>query len=177
MHRIAVAVMALGALATTGCATGARAYMDSTLGNRSESATVWNRPQEVGFDWGAEINGEASRQCVLMFICWGYEDGGGFDLGALLGGLLGGGGSKSVSDPLVRAAAAVAVANAPKADGLFVVSHDTDSFNIFIYSRRSARVRGKSFTLRPMGEVSQERADKVRNLSSMGNTTISLPMP
>lgn len=170
-------VLAAGLVALSGCATGAQAYMDTALSNRSEPATVWNRPQEVGFDWGNEITGEVTHTCVFGFICWGYEDGSILDgVGALVGNILGTGG-KQVSDPLVRAAAAVAVENAPKTDGIFVVSHNTDAFDILIYKRRTARVRGKAFTLRPMGEVSQERADKVRNLRSINGALINLPTP
>lgn len=179
MTRIVALTVAVAALGLSGCATGARAYMDSTLSNRAEPATVWNRPQEVGFDWGAEITGETSVSCVLFVICWGYEDGSVLDgVTGLLGSVLGGGnGPKEVADPLVRAAAAVAVSSTPKADGIFVVAHDTDSFNIGIYKHRTAHVRGKSFSLRPIGEVSQERADKVRNLRSINGALISMPAP
>ncbi len=178
MNRFSMMV-AVTLVGLSGCATGARAYMDTALSNRSEPATVWNRPQEVGFDFGNEISGEVSHTCVLGFICWGYEDGGILDgVGALVGNILGGGnGAKEVADPLVRAAAAVAVENSPKTDGIFVVAHNTDSFNIFIYARRTARVRGKAFTLRPMGEVSQDRADKVRNLRSINGALINMPTP
>jgi hypothetical protein len=177
MKQMLMLVLAVTSMGLTGCATGARAYADTAIGNRAEAASVWNRPQEVGFDWGSDIEAEVSRQCMLGFICWGYEDGGGFDVGAIIGAIFGGGGgAKEVADPLVKAAAAVAVANAQKADGIFVVSHDTDSFNIFIFSRRTARVKGKAFTLRPMGEVSQDRSDRVRNLSALGGRAmVSLP--
>src|SRR6218665_100548 len=87
---------------TTGCAASGRAYMDSGLSNRSEPASVWNRPQEVGFDWGSEITGEASYQCVLLLICWGAEHGGALHaLGALIGSITGKGGV--VSDHPVAA--------------------------------------------------------------------------
>lgn len=179
MNRIVASVVVVAALGLTGCATGARAYMDTALSNRSEPATVWNRPQEVGFDWGAEITGEVSNTCILGFICWGYEDGSIIDgLTGALGAILGGAnGAKEVSDPLVRAAAAVAVSSTPKADGIFVVAHDTDLFNIFVYRHRTAHVRGKSFSLRPIGEVSQERADKVRNLRSINGALVNMPTP
>lgn len=171
MKQIVALVLAVTSMGLTGCATGARAYADTAIGNRAEAATVWNRPQEVGFDWGSDIEAEVSRQCVFGFICWGYEDG---DIGAIFGAIFGGG--KEVADPLVKAAAAVAVANAQKADGIFVVSHETDAFDILIFKRRTARVKGKAFTLRPMGEVSQDRADRVRNLSALGGRAmVSLP--
>jgi hypothetical protein len=173
MFRFAVVAVAVSML--TGCATGAKAYMDSALSNRAEPASVWNRPQEVGFDFGPEISGEAAHQCVLGFICWGSEDGGGImdSISGILGALTGHGGAQ-VGDPLVRAAAAIAVRDAQKADGIFVVSHETDSFNIYIYSKRSARVKGKSFTLRSMGEVSEARSDKVRFLSAINGSTVNV---
>jgi hypothetical protein len=177
MKQMLMLVLAVMSTGLTGCATGARAYADSAIANRAEAATVWNRPQEVGFDWGSDIEAEVSRQCIFGAICWGYEDGGGLDaIAGIIGSIFGNGGGQSVGDPLVKAAAAVAVANAQKADGIFVVSHDTDSFNIFIFSRRTARVKGKAFTLRPMGEVSQDRSDRVRNLSALGGRAmVSLP--
>jgi len=158
---------------TTGCATSGRAYMDSGISNRSEPASVWNRPQEVGFDWGAEITGEASYQCVFLFICWGAEDGGALDgVGALIGSITGKGGG--VTDPLVRAAAANAVKNAPKTDGIFVVAHDTDAFNILVYKKRKATVRGKAITVRNIGEVSQDRSDRNRNLNALGGSLVNV---
>jgi hypothetical protein len=177
MKQIVALVLAVTSMGLTGCATGARAYADTAIGNRAEAATVWNRPQEVGFDWGSDIEAEVSRQCLFGFICWGYEDGGGLDaITGLIGAIFGNGGAKEVGDPLVRAAAAVAVANAQKADGIFVVSHETDAFDILIFKRRTARVKGKAFTLRPMGEVSQDRSDRVRNLSALGGRAmVSLP--
>ena len=165
MFRMSV-LAALIVAVTTGCATGSRAYMDSGLSNRSEPASVWNRPQEVGFDWGAEITGEASYQCVFLLICWGAEDGGALDgVGALVGSITGKGGA--VSDPLVRAAAANAVKSTPKTDGIFVVAHDTDAFNILIYKKRKATVRGKAITVRPIGEVNQDRSDRNRNMNAL----------
>ncbi|QRN95873.1 hypothetical protein JRI60_43660 [Archangium violaceum] len=158
---------------TTGCATGSRAYMDSGLANRAEPASVWNRPQEVGFDWGPEITGQASYQCVLLLICWGAEDGGALDsVGSFVGSILGRGGA--VTDPLVRAAAANAVKNAPKTDGIYVVAHDTDAFNIIIYKKRTASVRGKAITVRAIGEVSQDRSDRNRNLSALGGSLVNV---
>jgi hypothetical protein len=164
--RAAIVSVAWGVLAV-GCATGQRAYMDSALSNRSEAATVWDRPQEVGFDFGADATGDATRQCVLGFICWGSEgESAAAQLSAFVGSLTGN--SHEVDDPLVRAAAAVAVDNTPKAEGIFVVSHVTDSFNIFVYEKRTAHVKGKTITLRRIGEVSQDRADKLRNLAALG---------
>lgn len=169
MQRSAFVVVA--AVLATGCATGSRAYMDSAVSNRAEPATVWNRPQEVGFEWAADLQGEATQQCVFFAICWGADDGGGLldGVGTLVGSVLGHSAAQ-VTDPLVRAAAATAVKNAGqgKADGIYVVAHDTDSFNIGIYKRRTAWVRGKGITIKTIGEVSQDRADKNRNLHAIG---------
>lgn len=168
-----VLLAAILATVTTGCASASKAYMDASLSNRAEPASVWNRPQEVGFDWGAEITGEASYQCVFLLICWGAEDGGALDgVGAIITSVLGRGGA--VTDPLVRAAAANAVKSTPKTDGIYVVTHDTDSLNILVYKKRTATVRGKAITVRPIGEVSQERSDRNRNLNSLGNTLVNV---
>lgn len=168
-------LMLLAAAATTGCATtGGRAYMDSSLSNRAEPATVWSRPQEVGFNWTADVQGEASHQCVLYFLCWGSEGGGVLDgVTTIVGGVLGR--PTAVSDPLVRAAAAAAVKNAANTDGIYVVTHDTEAMNFIVFQKRTAKVRGKGFTVRPIGEVSQERVDKYRNLNALGSTVVQLP--
>ncbi|MBM7116612.1 hypothetical protein [Archangium primigenium] len=168
-----LSVLAVFLAVTTGCATTGRAYMDSGLSNRAEPASVWNRPQEVGFDWGAEISGAATYQCVAVFICWGAEDGGALDgVGALIGSITGRGGA--VADPLVRAAAANAVKGTPKTDGIYVVSHETDSFNILIYKKRTATVRGKAITVKTLGEVSQDRSDRNRNLNALGGSLVNV---
>ncbi|MFZ5445420.1 MAG: hypothetical protein ACOZQL_35845 [Myxococcota bacterium] len=163
-----VAVAAL-AVVGMGCAHGQRSYIDSTAGMAPEPAAMWSRPQEVGYTLGERIQGEASMNCILMFICWGAEDGG---AGAAISGLIGAlTGAAAPADPLVRAAAAGAVLSAPQeTDGIYVLNHETDSFNIFLYSRRSARVIGKAVRLHPIGEVSQERADKVRNLKAASSS-------
>ena len=133
---------------------------------------MWTRPQEVGYALGERIQGEASQSCILLFICWGADDGG-------LSGLAIGG--DSPADPIVRAAAAGAVLASPtEADGIYVLNHETDSFNMFFFSRKTARVIGKAVRLHPIGEVSQERADKARNLKAMSGSNIHLtgfPMP
>lgn len=168
-----VPAFALALLALSGCATGGRAYMDSALANRSEPASVWNRPQEVGFDWSEEITGEASQQCVLFFICWGADDGGALEgVGAVLGALTGR--SQAVGDPLVRAAAATAVKNNGKANGMFVESHETNKVDFFLYRSRTATVKGKAITTKPLGEVSVDRADKHRNLSALGGSLVNV---
>jgi hypothetical protein len=167
-------VMAMFAVTAVGCAHGQRAYADPTAGMNPEPMGMWARPQEVGYTLGERIQGEASRSCLFMFICWGAEDGG---AGALLGSVLGAlTGQSAPSDPLVRAAAAGAVLSAPtETDGIYVLNHETDDFNIFVFSRRSARVVGKAVRLQPIGEVSQERADKVRNLKAMSGANIHMP--
>lgn len=167
-------LLAAVAIAGTGCMHGQRAYMDATTGMAPEPAAMWSRPQEVGYTLGERLQGEATKNCVLMFICWGAEDGG---LGAAFSGIIGSlMGQSAPSDPLVRAAAAGAVLSAPtETDGIYVLNHETDAFDIFIYSRRSARVVGKAVRLHPIGEVSQERADKERFLRAMSGSNIHMP--
>lgn len=169
-----VIALTLFAVTAVGCAHGQRAYADPTAGMNPEQMSLWARPQEVGYTLGERIQGEASRNCLFMFICWGADDGG---AGAVLGGIFGAlTGQSAPADPLVRAAAAGAVLSAPtETDGIYVLNHETDDFNIFIYSRRSARVVGKAVRLQPIGEVSQERADKVRNLRAMSGAQIHMP--
>lgn len=169
-------VVAFVSMVATGCAAhGQRAYSDATSTMRPEPAAMWSRPQEVGYTLGERIQGEAAINCIFMVICWGAEDGGvGNALSGIFGSLTG---DAAPSDPLVRAAAAGAVLSAPtETDGIYVLNHETDSFNIFLFSRRSARVIGKAVRLHPIGEVSQERADKVRNLKAMSGGNIHLPM-
>lgn len=178
MFKNLVAVSLFGIVAL-GCAHGQRSYIDPVAAMNPEPAAMWSRPQEVGYTLGERIQGEAAINCIFWVICWGAEDGG---IGSAFAGLLGAAtGQSAPSDPLVRAAAAGAVLSAPtETDGIFVLNHETDSFNIFLYSRRTARVIGKAVRLHPIGEVSQERADKVRNLRAMSGANLQItgvPMP
>jgi hypothetical protein len=172
MFKNLVAV-ALFAVVAMGCAHGQRSYIDPTAAMAPEPAAMWSRPQEVGYTLGERIQGEAAMNCILFVICWGAEDGG---VGAALSGIIGSlTGQSAPADPLVRAAAAGAVLSAPQeTDGIYVLNHETDSFNIIIYTRRSARVIGKAVRLHPIGEVSQERADKVRNLRAASGSNFQL---
>lgn len=168
-------IVGFAALAASGCAAhGQRAYMDSSATMNPEPASMWTRPQEVGYTLGERLTGEAARTCILWVICFGADDGGaGAAVSALLGAVRG---STAPSDPLVRAAAAGAVLSAPtETDGILVLNHETDSFDIGLFSRKSARVIGKAVRLHPIGEVSQERADKVRNLRAMSGGNIHMP--
>ncbi len=164
MFKNLVAV-SLFAVVGLGCAHGQRAYVDPPAGMAPEPASLWTRPQEVGYTLGERIQGEAAQNCIFMAICWGNEGGSFTDsIGAIAGIFTG---RSAVGDPLVSAAAAGAVMSAPtETDGILVLNHETDSFNIFIFSRRSARVIGKAVRFHPIGEVSQERADKVRMLKA-----------
>lgn len=163
------------AVAATGCLHGQEVKAEANAGMAPESARMWSRPQEVGYTLGERLQGEASLNCLFMFICWGADDGGVMGgLTGTVGALLGGG--KTSGDPLVRAAAASAVMTAPtETDGIYVLNHETDSFNIFVYSRRSARVIGKAVRLHPIGEVSQDRSDKERYLKAMSGSQIHMP--
>jgi hypothetical protein len=170
-------VVSCAALVVSGCAAhGQRAYADPTAAMSPEPAMLWSRPQEFGYTLGERITGEAARNCILMVICWGADDGGS---AAAIQGLIGAiRGESAPSDPLVRAAAAGAVLSAPtETDGIYVLNHETDSFDIFLFSRKSARVVGKAVRLHPIGEVSQERADKVRNLKAMSGSQIHVNSP
>jgi len=165
--------LSLLAAVSVGCAHGQRSYIDATTGMAPEASALWSRPQEVGYTLGERITGEASRTCILLFICWGAEDGGaGAAIASVIGAITG---SSAPSDPLVRAAAAGAVlGSAQETDGIWVLNHETDSFDIFIFTRKSARVIGKAVRLHPIGEVSQERADKVRMLKAASGSNIHL---
>lgn len=176
MRFVAMAAMAM---TVVGCAHGQQAYMDPSATMRPEALNTWSRPQEFSFTLGDRITGEVAKSCILGFICWGADDGG---AGSLIGGIVGSlTGQAAPSDPLVRAAAAGAVFDATaggnEVDGIYVLNHETDSFNIFIYSRKSARVVGRAVKLHPLGEVSQERADKERFLRAMsrGGSVIQMP--
>ena len=166
-----IVVLSFVALSAVGCAAhGQKSYIDATSNMRPEPAAMWSRPQEVGYTLGERLQGEAVQTCILFVICWGADDGG-------LAGLFGAIGGDSPGDPIVRAAAAGAVLSAPtETDGIYVLNHETDSFNMFIFSRKSARVIGKAVRLHPIGEVSQERADKVRNLKAMSAGNITMPL-
>ncbi|MEW6434914.1 MAG: hypothetical protein AB1730_25720 [Myxococcota bacterium] len=178
-------IVAVAALAATlvGCAHGQDVKANANAGFAPEAMRLWSRPQEFGYTLGERLQGEASYNCVLMFICWGAEGGG--DIFGSISNAIGalspfrfGGASVKEADPLVNAAAANAVLSAPtETDGIYVLNHETDSFNIFLYSRRSARVIGKAMRLHPIGEVSQERADKERFLRAMsgGGSVIQMP--
>jgi hypothetical protein len=148
--------------------------MDPTAAMKPEPAALWSRPQEMGYSLGERLTGEASLTCILKFICWGAEDGG---LGGVFSGVIGAfTGQQAPSDPLVRAAAAGAVLTAPsETDGIYVLNHETDNFDIFVYSHRSAKVIGKAVRLKPIGEVSQERSDKERYLKAMSGAQIHMP--
>ncbi len=169
-------VLAVVAVAGSSCLHGQRSYMDATASMSPEPAAMWSRPQEVGYTLGERLQGEAAINCIVKFICWGAEDGG---IGGIFSGIIGSlTGQSAPADPLVRAAAAGAVLTAPtETDGIYVLNHETDSFDIFIFSRRSARVVGKAVRLHPIGEVSQERSDKERFLKAINgsntHTTLS----
>lgn len=168
-------VLGFIAMTAVGCAAhGQKSYIDPVSSMRPEPAAMWTRPQEVGYTLGERIQGEATQTCLFVVICWGADDGG-------LSGLFGAIGGDSPGDPIVRAAAASAVLGAPtETDGIYVLNHETDTFNMFLFTRKSARVIGKAVRLHPIGEVSQERADKVRNLKAMSGSNIHLtgfPLP
>lgn len=168
----------VAAVTLVGCAHGADVRASADAGFSPESMRLWSRPQEFGYKLGDRIQGEASVQCILAFICWGSEGGG---IGAIVGqmsgvvsGLLGG--DAANTDPLVQAAAANAVFKAPsEVDGIYVLNHEGDSFNIGVYSSRKVKVVGKAMTLESRGEVSRERADKERFLRALSGSQVHVP--
>lgn len=83
-------------------------------------------------------------------------------------------------DPLVKSAGGAAVAAAgPGVDGIYITQHDTNTLNILnIFKKRTAQVRGRALGLKPIGEVSMERADKarfLRALSGAGGNRLEIP--
>lgn len=180
--RIALAaVLAFSAL--TGCASvqGQRAYMDAAASHLPEGQALWARPQEVGYSIGNEISGEATNISILFgLLTFGAEDGDVFSgLTGLIGGLMGTTTGPTV-DPLVKSAGGAAVAAAgPGVDGIYITQHDTNTLNILnIFKKRTAQVRGRALGLKPIGEVSMERADKarfLRALSGAGGNRLEIP--
>lgn len=161
----------LGLLSSCAVTSASRSHLDSVASMRPETHAMWARPQEVSYQVGDKLEGEASRQCVLFIFCWGDEGGAG-GLGSVFGGLFTdlmgtrldqviAGLGVAYADPLVRAASAKAVRDTP-ADGLYLLSQEASELNFVIFSRRSVRVTGRSVTFKVIGEVSQERADKER---------------
>ena len=170
MNRLVSLVAAL-VLSSCAVTSSARGHLDSVAGMRPETHAMWARPQEVSYDIGGKLEGEASRQCVLFLFCWGDEGGAG-GIASLFGGIftdLAGtrldqviaGLGVAYADPLVRAASAKAVRDTP-ADGLYLLSQESNELNFVLFSRRSVRVTGRSVTFKVIGEVTQERADRER---------------
>lgn len=172
-----------GALAltlSTGCMSlqGQKALMDAAAAHNPEPHGMWTRPQEVGYTIGNDISGEATSTMILFgLITLGSEGGG---ILATVGGAVStisgtvgnvfGLDSKAALDPLVLAAAGAAVQSAGAGtDGIYITQHDTTTLLIGgFYGKRTARVRGRALTLKPIGEVSLERADKERYLRDLG---------
>ncbi len=181
MRFMMMAVVAFAAL--TGCKSvqGNKAYMDTAAAHIPEGHSLWSRPQEVGYSIGNEISGEATNIAILGgLFTFGSEDGGVFgDIGGMIGGILGNGPSAPTVDPLVRSAAGSAVAAAgPGVDGIYITQHDTTTLDLLIFRKRTAQVRGRALGLKPLGEVSMERADKARFLRALaggGGNTLQIP--
>lgn len=160
----------LAVCAVSGCAvtSGGRSTMDSPARHSPEPQALWARPQEVGYVIGNEIVGEATTVRVLGIFTFGAEDGSNpFIEFARLLGL-----SADEKDPLVRAAAANAVASAQNTDGIYVTTHETSNLNLFLFSKRTATVRGRAIQLKPIGEVSLERADRERMLRAISGSQV-----
>lgn len=195
MNRLLLLVAAVSVGSSCAVTSSARNHLDSAASMRPESHSMWARPQEVTYQIGDKLEGEASRQCVLFIFCWGDEGGaGGLSsfIGSVNGDLFGlrldqviAGLGAAYADPLVRAASAHAVAGS-QSDGLYLLSQEATELNFVIFSRRAVRVTGRAVTFRVIGEVSAERADKERFpqqwILPTGNVHVApgdvrLPMP
>lgn len=183
MRRVALSILIALSMgqALTGCAAsyGARARMSAPADLAPEEQTTWARPQEVGFDIGDEIRGEATHVSILFgLLRFGADDGStafGW-VGGVVGDVLN---FKPLSylptDPLTRAAAGNAVHNTQGADGIYITSQEVNTFDLFLFEKRTAKVRGRMLKMRAIGEVSQERADKNRNLRALGRPELEVP--
>lgn len=165
--------LCLVALLGASCAltNSGRGHLDGVASMRPEPHAMWARPQEVTYEIGNRLEGEAARQCVLFVFCWGDEGGAG-GISSLFAGLLTdvvgaridqvvAGLGIAYADPLVRAASAKAVRETT-ADGLYLLSQESSELNFLIFTRRAVRVAGRAITFKVIGEVSQERADRER---------------
>lgn len=170
MKKLTAALLA-GIVLSTGCASlnSNRSHMDPASGMAPEDHTMWARPQEVGYAIGQDISGEATNIIILFGL---------FSIGAEEGllGILGGFGA---GDPLVRTAAGAAVQNAGQGvDGIYITHHETSTLNfLWLFRKRTATVKGRALTLRPLGEVSLERADRFRYLQALGGGDKQLNFP
>ena len=147
--------------------------MDAPAASDPEGHKVWARPQEVGYTIGADIKGEATTVSILFgLITVGADDGG--IAGAFLSLL----GPVAGTDPLVRSAAGAAISAAGAGvDGIYLTHHETSTLNLLVFKKRTAVVRGRALILRPLGEVSQERADRERFLQALGGRGAQLQIP
>lgn len=166
---------------TSGCAAmrTPNAGMTSPAAISPEDHAMWSRPQEVGYELGPEIQGSAFHVAVLFgLLNFGSDDGGGVLgwIGGIVGNVFG---LKTISlastDPLTRAAAGDAVSVTKGADGIYVTQQQTSTIDLFLFKVRSTKVKGRSVTLKPLGEVSLERADRYRNLRALNGAELSLP--
>lgn len=171
MNRLLMAAAALFVLSSCAVTSSGKGHLDSVASLRPEPNSMWARPQEVSYQVGEKIEGEAARQCVLFLFCWGDEGGAG-GLSSVLGGIMAdvmgtnldrviAGLGAAYADPLVRAASAKATRGTP-ADGLYLLSQEATELNFVLFSRRAVKVTGRAITFKVIGEVSQERADKER---------------
>lgn len=167
-------------VAAVGCATTSRrrAQMDPPAGASPEEHAMWARPQEVGYEIGGEISGEAQSFSILFgLLSFGAEDAGGVFgwPGALVGDVMGLKPLPIGTDPLIRAAAGDAVGEATGTDGIYITQQQTSSLDFFLVKIRTATVRGRALKLKPIGEVSQERADRFRNLRALSGGQLHIP--
>lgn len=152
MRKLPVFLAAGLVLATTGCSTTKdRLNVAGDGSMKAEAMSIVSRPLEYGVTELGDSNGTASKTTILGFITLGDADE--FSLPIL------GAGTKSG----LEGAAAYRAATAKGGDAFFQVSSRTESSGIpGIYSKKTISVTGKALKLNHMGQLTAERADRIR---------------
>jgi hypothetical protein len=171
------------ALVGTGCSTlnGADAYFRDRARLAGEPHHVWSRPTEVGYDvLDGEIVGESESTSVIYGVFYNGTATAG--IGDALVGIINaitGRSDVSTEDPAVRAAAADAVAKANGVDGIYMTQETDTGTSVLwgFYAHRKVTVRGHPLRLKVIGQVSMERADKIRELEAIGGGRNQLVFP
>lgn len=180
--KVSLAV-AFVALTSAGCNTlnDANAYFSDKALLRGETHSVWARPTEVGYDvLDGEIVGESETTSVIYGVFYNGTASPGIG-DAFIGiiNAIAGRNNVSADDPAVRAAAADAVAKANGVDGIYMTQETDTGTSILwgFYAHRKVTVRGHPLRLKVIGQVSQERSDKIRELQAIGGGRNQLVFP